>query len=94
MNNVINWFEIPVADLDRAIKFYQHVLQITLQRGELNESDMAIFPYQSPATGGALAKIKGIKPGDQGIIIYLHTDDLNAALERVDEAGSRCLYRA
>ncbi|VTN14464.1 Predicted enzyme related to lactoylglutathione lyase [Raoultella terrigena] len=27
MNNVINWFEIPVADMDRAVAFYEPVLQ-------------------------------------------------------------------
>lgn len=28
MNNVINWFEIPVADMDRAVAFYEPVMQI------------------------------------------------------------------
>ncbi|MBL0815224.1 VOC family protein, partial [Klebsiella michiganensis] len=23
MNNVINWFEIPVAEMDRAVAFYE-----------------------------------------------------------------------
>ncbi|PLN07747.1 glyoxalase, partial [Klebsiella pneumoniae] len=27
MNNVINWFEIPVADMDRAVAFYEPVMQ-------------------------------------------------------------------
>jgi predicted enzyme related to lactoylglutathione lyase len=30
--NVINWFEIPVADMDRAIKFYEPVMQVSLRR--------------------------------------------------------------
>ncbi|MEX1761361.1 VOC family protein, partial [Escherichia coli] len=25
MKSVINWFEIPVSDMDRAIKFYEPV---------------------------------------------------------------------
>ena len=32
MNNVINWFEIPVADMDRAVAFYEPVMQVTLRR--------------------------------------------------------------
>jgi predicted enzyme related to lactoylglutathione lyase len=28
MKSVINWFEIPVADMDRAIKFYEPVMQV------------------------------------------------------------------
>ncbi|VFS67041.1 Predicted enzyme related to lactoylglutathione lyase [Raoultella terrigena] len=34
MNNVINWFEIPVADMDRAVAFYEPVLQVTLRSGK------------------------------------------------------------
>ncbi|VFS67044.1 Uncharacterised protein [Raoultella terrigena] len=44
---------------------------------------MAVFPYQDPAPGGALAKFDGVKPADQGCIIYLHTDNLAATLDRV-----------
>ena len=32
MKSVINWFEIPVADMDRAIKFYEPVMQLALRR--------------------------------------------------------------
>ena len=32
MNNVINWFEIPVAEMDRAVAFYEPVMQVTLRR--------------------------------------------------------------
>ncbi len=32
MNNVINWFEIPVADMDRAASFYEPVMQVSLRR--------------------------------------------------------------
>jgi predicted enzyme related to lactoylglutathione lyase len=28
MKSVINWFEIPVADMDRAVKFYEPVMQV------------------------------------------------------------------
>ena len=28
MKSVINWFEIPVSDMDRAIKFYEPVMQL------------------------------------------------------------------
>ncbi|PLM96111.1 glyoxalase, partial [Klebsiella variicola] len=31
MNNVINWFEIPVVDMDRAVAFYEPVMQVTLR---------------------------------------------------------------
>ena len=32
MKNTIIWFEINVADLDRAKKFYDHVLQTNIRK--------------------------------------------------------------
>lgn len=31
MKNLINWFEIPVTDMARAIAFYEQVMQISLR---------------------------------------------------------------
>ncbi len=87
MKSVINWFEIPVADMDRAIKFYEPVMQITLKREQMDVAELAIFPHEDPATGGALAKFDGITPSQQGAIIYLHTDNLAATLDRIASAG-------
>ena len=92
MNNVINWFEIPVAEMDRAVAFYEPVMQVTLRREKMDCIEMAVFPYEDPASGGALAKLDGVKPSDQGCIIYLHTDNLAAALERVNSAGGSCVF--
>jgi predicted enzyme related to lactoylglutathione lyase len=62
MNNVINWFEIPVVEMDRAVAFYEPVMQVTLRRENMDCIEMAVFPYQDPAPGGALAKFDGVKP--------------------------------
>ncbi|SYS31063.1 glyoxalase [Klebsiella pneumoniae] len=85
MNNVINWFEIPVADMDRAVAFYEPVMQVSLRRETMDCAELAVFPHQDPALGGALAKFEGIAPSAQGAIIYLHTDHL------ASHAGARCL---
>ncbi|MBO2025529.1 VOC family protein [Klebsiella pneumoniae] len=85
MNNVINWFEIPVADMDRAVAFYEPVMQVSLRRETMDCAELAVFPHQI-RPGGALAKFEGIAPSAQGAIIYLHTDHLAATLERVASA--------
>lgn len=56
MKSVINWFEIPVADMDRAIKFYESVMQVALRREKMDVAELAVFPHEDPATGGALAR--------------------------------------
>ena len=40
MNNVINWFEIPVADMDRAVAFYEPVMQVTLRRETMDCAEL------------------------------------------------------
>lgn len=92
MNNVINWFEIPVVDMDRAVAFYEQVMQVTLRRETMDCAELAVFPHQDPAPGGALAKFEGIAPSAQGAIIYLHTDHLAATLDRVASAGGACVF--
>lgn len=91
MSNVINWFEIPVAQMDRAIAFYEPVMQVSLRRENMDCAELAVFPHQDPARR-ALAKFEGITPSTQGAIIYLHTDDLTATLERVATAGGQCVF--
>ena len=93
MNNVINWFEIPVADMDRAVAFYEPVMQVTLRRETMDCAELAVFPHQDPAPGGALAKFEGIAPSAQGAIIYLHTDHLAATLDRVASAGGTIIMQ-
>lgn len=96
MKSVINWFEIPVADMDRAIKFYEPVMQVQLRREKMDVAELAVFPHDDPATGGALAKFEGITPSVQGAIIYLHTDNLAATLDRIASrlrVASACLAR-
>ena len=44
MSNVINWFEIPVAQMDRAIAFYEPVMQVSLRRENMDCAELAVFP--------------------------------------------------
>ena len=39
MKSVINWFEIPVADMDRATKFYESVMQVALRREKMDVAE-------------------------------------------------------
>lgn len=92
MKNVINWFEIVVEDLERAIGFYESVMAVTLRRENMPDFAMAIFPHDSALPGGALVKCTQMKPSAQGVVIYLHTDDIVATLERVRENGGECAF--
>ncbi len=92
MKRVLNWFEIPVADLERATRFYESVFAVRLRQEEMHGMRMAVFPYEHPATGGALLACSEAKPGDHGALLYLDGGkDLSAPLGRVVPAGGRVL---
>jgi predicted enzyme related to lactoylglutathione lyase len=42
------WFEIPVADMDRAVAFYEPVMQVTLRRETMDCAELAIRQRQRP----------------------------------------------
>lgn len=53
--NVVGWFEIPVSDMERAIKFYKAVFNFELERHKMGELDMAWFPFADvPGSPGTL----------------------------------------
>jgi uncharacterized protein len=88
--NALNWFEIPTYDFDRAVTFYEQLLQTTLQR-EMFAGTMpnAIFPYQN-GVGGAVAQVPYAKPGSDGTVIYLNARSMevfDAALANVVRLG-------
>ncbi|GAA4512926.1 hypothetical protein [Sphingobacterium thermophilum] len=43
--NVVTWFEIPVAKIDRAQKFYKTILDIKMVRHVDEQEQAAFFPY-------------------------------------------------
>ena len=51
--NAISWFEIPVADMDRAQAFYETVLGCKMRREPMGPSEGAVFPYEGEGVGGA-----------------------------------------
>jgi len=96
--NAINWFEIPATDFDRAVKFYETALSISMHREPFAGDPNAFFAYtQGQGVGGALVKADYAKPSADGAVIYLNAgtrEQLDAALARVEAAGGTVLKPA
>ena len=91
MSNAIKWFEIPVADMDRAQRYYETVLGRSLGRQDFGSEHLAVFPYDASATGGCLqlGANASAAPG-AGIRIYLDCmPSIDAALARIEGAGGQ-----
>jgi predicted enzyme related to lactoylglutathione lyase len=96
-NNVVGWFEIPVSDMDRAIKFYETVLGFKIDRQTMGSEDMGWFPWESEGlgSGGSLVYTGNdfYKPSAEGTIVYFtaHSGNLQNELSRVIPAGGQVL---
>jgi len=90
MANVINWFEIPVSDIDRASKFYSAILDGELQQMEMMGTKMAFLPMDGEGVGGSLCQGDNYTPTSDGAKIYLNGgEDLNIPLAKVEKAGGK-----
>jgi predicted enzyme related to lactoylglutathione lyase len=87
--NAINWFEIPVANFERAVAFYERILAAKLQLdASFPGMRMAILPYQQPGVGGCLSEFEQARPHADGVRIYLNGgENLATILDRVVAAG-------
>ncbi len=89
--NAVGWFDIFVEDLDRAVAFYETVLDTKLEAigDPTGETQMMSFPADMSVygAGGALSKSPHAKPGVGGTIIYFMTADIVAEEARVADAG-------
>ncbi|NSL53447.1 MULTISPECIES: VOC family protein [Uliginosibacterium] len=87
--HAIHWFEIPVADFERARRFYETIFAIELKPEACGpDSRMAIWPHAGEAVSGCLIEMAQARPHKDGVRIYLNGgDDLGQVLARVEAAG-------
>lgn len=93
MANVLNWFEIPVSDMERAVKFYTEVMGYdSMYQTNMGGYDMAFFPMEGEGVGGALVKGEGCIPNANGSVIYLNSNpDLAIPLSKIEAAGGKVI---
>ncbi len=91
MKNAINWFEIPVKDLNRAKAFYEEVMDAKMEPMEAMGMKSAFFPADMQnGIGGSIVESKEHQPADKGTLVYLNGgDDLSVPLAKVEKAGGK-----
>ena len=94
MKNTIDWFQIPVSDMDRAINFYKTILSADLHAIDMNGAQVAVLPHEreNGGVGGALYAGHGYTPSANGTVVLLHGGkDLSNVLSRVEAAGGKII---
>src|SRR4029077_2843504 len=87
------WFDIPVRDIDRALRFYSAVLGTQLKKDQAGPGvAMAELPHSQGSIGGCLVQNIDAKPSESGPLLYLNTQGrLEQALIAVEKHGGKVL---
>lgn len=92
MANSLVWVDIPVADLDRAIKFYSAVLGAPIAKQEYPGMSIGLLPAGEKDAGGCLHRSETDRPSDHGPLIYLNCQGrLDDAVAAVVPGGGKVI---
>lgn len=92
MKSYISMFEIPATDISRAINFYQALLDIKIEKMDVEGMQMGILPYEGQIITGIIIQADGYKPSADGVTIYLNAgENLQVVLDRVEKNGGEIL---
>jgi len=84
------WCDIPVLDLDRAVKFYSAVLGQAVKQQDFPGMTVGILPHSDGEVGGCLFTNAVEKPTEKGIMIYLNANGrLDDAIAAVTPNGGK-----
>ncbi len=92
MENLINWFEIPAVEFNRAITFYKAILGTDIQETELFGTRMGFLPSNGSNLSGAIVAGDGYIPSMEGVTVYLNGgDDLQLMLDKVERNNGKVI---
>jgi len=88
-DNRVVWFDIPVADLDRAANFYRSVLNITVDKEKFGETSFCILEHNE-GIGGCLVLRDNEISAEQGILVYMNVNGrIKDAVGQVEKHGGK-----
>jgi uncharacterized protein len=71
--NAITWFEVPTTDMQRAVGFYETLLDTKLREFPGGEPCF-IFPANESGVAGSLVYRPNYQPSANGTMVYLNVD--------------------
>ena len=95
VTNTAVWFDMPVVDLDRAMRFYSAVLGSPVQKQEFSGISFAVMPHEENAVSGCLVprtEHNDNRPSEYGPLLYLNCQGrLDQAVAAVAPNGGKVL---
>ncbi len=91
-NNTFCWTDIPVTNLDRAIKFYAAVLGKPVHKESAPGFEFGLLPHADQNVSGCLCKVEDNQPSERGPLVYLSVEGrLDHAVQAVQKNGGTVL---
>jgi predicted enzyme related to lactoylglutathione lyase len=89
LHNRVVWFDLPVADLDRAARFYAAVLAIKVSRESFDGFSFAVLEHDQ-GNGGCLVPNAAEVSATQGILVYFNVDGrIRDAVAKAEAHGGK-----
>jgi len=88
--NALNWFEIPVQDINRAKSFYENIFGINMgETVDMMGMQMAMFPANEGKVSGGLVQSEMHVPSQDGAIVYLNANaaGMENVLGKISDLG-------
>jgi uncharacterized protein len=93
MAHSVVWCDIPVMDLDRAIRFYSAVLGSKIKKETFPNGSIGLLPFGEGEVGACLYLPEDNAPSDRGPQVYLSVQGrLEDAVAAVEENGGRIIH--
>ncbi|CAM1358561.1 VOC family protein [Tenacibaculum xiamenense] len=91
--NPVCWFDIHVANLDRAKNFYETVFNIQLTDLPIEWGRQSTFPFENKGVNatGALVEKENYEPNANNTIVYFSSKDCTTEEDRTKNAGGKVL---
>lgn len=94
MENLLNWFEVPVLDFDRASKFYSVIFNYEMNDVMMGPDRMGFFPFEDKNSSGAIVFGEGYIPSANGTLVYFNAEGkIDEILSKVESAGGKIIVQ-
>ena len=92
MKNLISIVEIPTIEFPRAVKFYQTILNTSIEEINMEGALMGLFPSDGETVSVALINSSQYKTSTDGAVVYFNAgDDLQIVLDKIKANGGKII---
>jgi predicted enzyme related to lactoylglutathione lyase len=92
MKNLISIVEIPTIEFPRAVKFYQTILNTSIEEIDMDGALMGLFPSDGETVSVALINSAQYKTSMDGAVVYFNAgDDLQIVLDKIKANGGKII---